>query len=68
MLITPLVTLKGQPEQAAAQAALNKGWDYMVSARTGPGSNPDGTSKNGYFKDSLTLFSMLTVAGLIWFP
>jgi len=68
MLITPLVTLKGQPEQAAAQAALNKGWDYMVSARTGPGSNPDGTSENGYFKDSLTLFSMLTVAGLIWFP
>lgn len=68
MLITPLITLKGQPEAAAAQAALNKGWDYMVTARTGPGNNPDGTSENGYFKDSLTLFSMLTVAGLVWFP
>ncbi|RQP23001.1 glycosyl hydrolase family 8 [Piscinibacter terrae] len=68
MLIVPLVTLKGQPEEQAAQAALNKGWDYMNGAFTGPGQNPDGSEKDGYFKDSLTLFSMLTVAGLVWFP
>ncbi|RQP23000.1 glycosyl hydrolase family 8 [Piscinibacter terrae] len=69
MLATTLGTINSgsgdsQDMQAKAQAALNEAWKYMRVRHTGP--TP--ATNDGYFKDTLTLFSLLTIANLVWFP
>ncbi|MBT9499995.1 MAG: hypothetical protein IV092_02025 [Burkholderiaceae bacterium] len=60
MFITSLMTAKGAANQAEAQKALDAGWAWMKTNREGPGGN------DGYFKDSLTLFSMLLTSQNVW--
>lgn len=60
MFISSLIAAKGAANEAEAQKALNAGWKWMKGNREGPGGN------DGYFKDSLTLFSMLLTSQNVW--
>ena len=59
--IAPFVTACTVDSQY--QAALNTGWDYIKSLHASGSSDSD-----AYFKDSLTLMSMLYISGNWWKP